>query len=131
MYLMTPRTILFREEHSRRVLVPRVDIVSAPGVLPPGVFRRGTAQALVTGKCVFRFDAGRARFTLASMHPGETADSIRAATGFEYEVADVVPDTEDPTPSELALLRGPVCDEMRETYPTFCARVWDNEEQAA
>jgi glutaconate CoA-transferase subunit B len=24
----------------------------------------------------------------------------------------------------LALLRGPVCDEMVETYPEFCARVW-------
>ena len=36
MYMMTPRTILFREEHSPRVLVPRVDAVSAPGVSPPG-----------------------------------------------------------------------------------------------
>ena len=35
MYMMTPRTILFREEHSRRVLVPRVDIVSAAGVARP------------------------------------------------------------------------------------------------
>jgi hypothetical protein len=25
---------------------------------------------------------------------------------------------------ELALLRGPVCDEMLETYPEFCARVF-------
>ena len=33
MSMMVPRTILFREEHSRRVLVPRVDIVSAPEYL--------------------------------------------------------------------------------------------------
>jgi glutaconate CoA-transferase, subunit B len=124
MYLMTPRTILFREEHSRRVLVPRVDIVSAPGVSSPGVFRRGTAQALVTGRCVFRFDAARARFTLASRHPGHTIEDIRAATGFTYDEPDDVAVTTEPMPEECALLRGPVREEMLETYPEFCARVW-------
>jgi len=124
MYLMTPRTILFREEHSPRVFVPRVDIVSAPGVSPPGVFRRGTAQGLVTGRCVFLFDPVRARFTLASVHPGETAESIRASTGFYYDEPAETPATPDPTERQLALLRGPVCDEMLETYPDFCARVW-------
>jgi glutaconate CoA-transferase subunit B len=124
MYFMTPRTILFREEHSPRVLVPRVDNISAPGVSEPGVFRRGTAQALVTGKCVFTFDPARARFTLASLHPGETVASIREATGFDFDAPADVPATPDPTPEELALLRGPVCDEMLETYPDFCARVF-------
>ncbi|MBP0445517.1 CoA synthetase [Roseomonas sp. SSH11] len=124
MYFMTPRTILFREEHSPRVLVPRVDHVSAPGVSPPEVFRRGTAQALVTGRCVFRFDPGRARFTLESTHPGESLDSIRAETGFDFDAPVEVPTTPDPTPEELSLLRGPVCDEMLETYPEFCSRVW-------
>ena len=132
MYFMTPRTILFREEHSPRVFVPKVDIVSAPGVSEPGVFRRGTAQALVTGKCVFRFDPSRARFTLESVMPGETAASIREATGFDYDEPATVPTTPDPTEAELALLRGPVCDEMRETYPDFCRRVWGSgKEQAA
>ena len=124
MYLMTPRTILFREEHSPRVLVARVDMVSAPGISPPEVFRRGTAQALVTGKCVFRFDATAARFRLSSIHPGQSAASIRRATGFDYDNAGEAPVTPDPGPAELALLRGPVCAAMRETYPEFCRRVW-------
>jgi glutaconate CoA-transferase, subunit B len=124
MYLMTPRTILFREEHTPRVLVPRVDIISAPGLSPPGTFRRGTAQALVTGRCVFAFDAGGGHFRLASLHPGETADGVRAATGFSYDEPDQAPVTPDPTAAELDLLRGPVCDEMIETYPAFCSRVW-------
>ena len=83
MYMTVPRTILFREEHSPRVLVERVAHVSAPGTSPPGVFRRGTAQALVTGRCVFRFDPARARFSLESLHPGETLEGVRAATGFD------------------------------------------------
>jgi glutaconate CoA-transferase subunit B len=127
MYMMVPRTILFREEHSTRVLVPAVDMISAPGVSAPGVFRRGTAQALVTGRCVFRFEAGR--FRLDTIHPGEDAASIRANTGFDYDdgQASVTP---DPTDEELALLRGPVCAEMVETYPEFCARVWPGQAAA-
>ncbi len=124
MYLMTPRTILFREEHTRRVLVERVEHVSAPGLSAPGVFRRGTAQALVTGRCVFRFDASAGRLALASLHPGETAASVREATGFAYNASGDVPTTPDPSPTELGLLRGAVRAEMAETYPEFCARVW-------
>ena len=127
MYTMVPRTILFREEHSPRRLVARVAHVSAPGTSPSGVFRRGTAAALVTGRCVFRFDAGRARFALASRLPGETAASIAAATGFSYDTPDDVPLTAEPTPAELHLLRGPVRARMVDTYPAFCAKVWPEE----
>ena len=130
MYFMTPRTILFREEHTPRVFVEKVDNISAPGVSPPGVFRRGTAQALVTGRCVFRFHPDRARFSLESVHPGETVESVRDATGFAFDVAGDVPFTPDPTPEELALLRGPICDEMMETYPEFCTRVFGRKQAA-
>jgi len=130
MYFMTPRTILFREEHTPRVFVEKVDNISAPGVSPPGVFRRGTAQALVTGRCVFRFHPDRARFSLESIHPGETVESVREATGFTFDVTGDVPYTPDPTAEELALLRGPICDEMLETYPEFCARVCGRKQAA-
>jgi glutaconate CoA-transferase subunit B len=124
MYYMAGRTILFREEHSPRVLVERVAHISAPGVSEPGVFRRGHAQALVTGRCVFRFHPERARFSLASVHPGESVESVRAMTGFAFDLEGEAPQTPAPTEAELALLRGPVCDEMLETYPEFCARVF-------
>jgi glutaconate CoA-transferase subunit B len=129
MYLTVPRTILFREEHSRRVLVPRVDFVSAPGVSPPGVYRRGTAQALVTGRCVFRFDAAAGRFALASAHPGQSAASVRDATGFDYDAPADPAVTADPTADQLDLLRGPVRDRMQATYPDFCRRVWGGAEE--
>jgi glutaconate CoA-transferase subunit B len=128
MYFMVPRIILFRVEHTPRVLVPRVDIMSAPGLSPPGVFRRGTAEALVTGRAVFRFDRARGRFALASIHPGQTRESIRAATGFDYDGPPDPLQTADPSDDELALLRGPVADEMVETYPEFCRRVWGRSE---
>ena len=59
LYFLVPRVILFKPEHSTRTLVPRVDFVSAPGVSPAGVYRPGGPSALVTGRCVFDFDARR------------------------------------------------------------------------
>jgi glutaconate CoA-transferase, subunit B len=130
MYYMTGRTILFREEHSPRVLVDRVAHISAPGISEPGVFRRGHAQALVTGRCVFDFHPEQGRFSLASFHAGESVESIRAMTGFDFDVPDGVAETVPPSDAELALLRGAVCDEMLETYPDFCARVFERKAAA-
>jgi glutaconate CoA-transferase subunit B len=56
---------------------------------------------------------------------------VRAATGFTFAAPAEVPTTAAPTPAELAHLRGPVCDEMLETYPDFCARVFDRKAAAA
>ena len=48
LYFLVPRVILFREEHTRRVFVPRVDFISAPGVSAPNVYRPGGPYALET-----------------------------------------------------------------------------------
>ena len=39
LYFLVPRVILFRPEHSRRVMVSKVDFISAPGTSPPGLYR--------------------------------------------------------------------------------------------
>jgi glutaconate CoA-transferase subunit B len=123
LYFLVPRVILFREEHSRRVLVQRVEFVSAPGTSPPEVYRPGGAYALVTGRASFRFDRGRARFLLQSVHPGETVASILEHTGFEFDLPGDVAETPAPTPATLGLIRGPVGAAIAETYPGFAARV--------
>jgi len=120
-YFAVPRVILFREEHSRRVLVRRVDLVTAPGTSRRGVWRRGSASELVTGRAVFTFDPTRARFTLHALQPGETQASIREATGFDYDEPADVPTLPDPTPAQLASLRGPVRQAIAATYPVFAA----------
>ncbi|HVC11974.1 MAG TPA: CoA-transferase [Burkholderiales bacterium] len=124
MYFAAKRTILFREEHSPRVLVPKVDFVSAPGCSPPGVWRRGGPQALLTARALFAWDQQRRRFRLESVHPGHTVDEIRAATGFGFDCPARVPVTAEPAADELALLRGPVAREIGANYPGFAHRVW-------
>lgn len=124
LYFVVPKVILFREEHSRRVLVPRVSFVSAPGVSPTGVHRPGGPTALVTGRCAFAFDRARGRFTLESTRPGETAESIRAETGFDFDCPAAVPVMPGPSPDELRLMRAQIAAETAETYPLFAHKEW-------
>src|SRR5689334_11927791 len=55
LYYVVPKVILFRTEHSRRTLVPKVDFISAAGTSAPNVYRTGGPIALVTNRCVFSF----------------------------------------------------------------------------
>jgi glutaconate CoA-transferase subunit B len=124
MYFTAGRTILFREEHSRRVLVPRVEFISAPGWSPPGVERRGGPQALLTGKALFTWQPDRRRFRLESVHPGHTVPEIREQTGFDYDVASACAETAAPSARDLGLIRTRVKPEIAANYPEFAARVW-------
>jgi glutaconate CoA-transferase subunit B len=121
LYFLVPRVILFREEHSLRVFVKKVDFVSAPGTSPPGVYRPGGPWKLLTGLGLFAFDMARKRFALESVHPGHTAEEIVANTGFEFDRPAQVPVTPEPDPRVLALIRGRIRDEIAETYPKFAA----------
>ncbi|QYK42179.1 MAG: CoA synthetase [Paracoccaceae bacterium] len=121
LYFVVPRVILFREEHTPRVLVERVDFVSAPGTSPPGVHRTGGPIALVTGKALFGFDRDRPGFTLRSVHPGHDLTDVLDATGFGFRHDAEPPETPAPDPDTLALLRGRVLDELGETYPAYAA----------
>ncbi len=123
MYYVVPRVILFREEHSPRTLVPKVDFVSAPGVSPPGVHRPGGPRALVTGKAIFAFDKAAGRFRLDRVHPGETPESIREATGFDFDMGDVA-ETPPPSAARLARIRGEIGARVAQFYPEFASRLW-------
>jgi glutaconate CoA-transferase, subunit B len=120
LYHLVPRVILFREEHSPRVLVPKVDFISAAATTPE-VPRRGGPYALLTSMALFAFNRTRARFTLRSVHPPFSAADISDNTGFDYDTADVVPATPAPDAATLALLRGRILDELAETYPAFAS----------
>lgn len=124
MYYVVPRIILFREEHSPRTLVRKVDFISAPGISPPGVYRPGGPYALVTSLAHFSFDRQRARFRLESVHPGHTAEEVCDQTGFDFDRPRQVPATPAPEPDRLSLLRGPIAARMAELYPEFHARIF-------
>jgi glutaconate CoA-transferase subunit B len=122
LYYLVPRVILFREEHTRRVMVPQVEFVSAPGS-SDGVYRPGGPFALLTGLGLFYFDKSKRRFRLASVHPGHTVEEIRDNTGFDFDCPAVVADTAAPEAEILEMIRGPIRDDIAETYPRFAAKL--------
>jgi glutaconate CoA-transferase subunit B len=124
LYYVVPKVVLFRTEHSRRTLVPRVGFISAPGGSPPNVYRPGGPIALVTNRCLFRFDREQRRFRLESVHPGHTVEEVAENTGFAYECPAEVPTTPAPSGATLAMLRQDIAPQLAEVYPQFAAMVF-------
>jgi len=122
LYYVVPKVILFRTEHSRRTLVPKVDFISAPGMSEGNIYRPGGPIALVSNRCLFTFANGL--FTLASVHPGHTAEEVAEHTGFNFERPANVQETPAPSPATLTLMRGAVARELAEVYPQFAAQVF-------
>jgi glutaconate CoA-transferase, subunit B len=113
MYPVVPKVVLFREEHSRRTLVPRVEFASA----------RGNPLALLTGKALFSWQKDRGRFRLESFHDS-SEEEIAALTGFQYDVSPDARQTPPPTEEELRLLRTVVAKQVAPDYPEFARRIW-------
>jgi glutaconate CoA-transferase subunit B len=109
LYPIIPRVILFRTEHSPRALVDAVDFVSAAG----------TPDCLVTPKALLTFADGE--LELAAYSPGETVESVRAATGWPLRVRQDVRETPAPSADELRLLRGPVHQKVGRVYRRYAA----------
>jgi len=100
--------IMPQEKHRFR---ERVDYITSPGFGEGAGWRErvglsgGGPEAVITTLGVYRFHAQTKEMVLASYHPGQSVDSVRAATGWDLRVASDVSETPTPTPAELAIVR--------------------------
>ena len=124
LYYLVPHVILFREEHTRRVMVPKVDFISSPGPRAYGVYRPGGPVGVLTKLCGVSFDRERRRFTLETVHPGHSVEEVRDNTAFEFDIAATVGPTAEPDAQTLALIRGPIARQIGEAYPRFVQQVF-------
>jgi glutaconate CoA-transferase subunit B len=105
------RTILYVQHHHARLFVPKVDFISGPGHLQDpelAQYRRPWAigtTLVVTPLAILDFETPDRRMRLKSVHPGQTAQSVQAATGFELAIDGDVPATEVPTLEQLKIIR--------------------------
>lgn len=92
----------------------RVDFVTSPGFGDGAGWRErvglpgGGPAAVITTLGVYRFDLKTREMLLASWHPGQSAESVRAATGWDLRMADGCRQTAIPTAAELEIVRA--CD---------------------
>jgi acyl CoA:acetate/3-ketoacid CoA transferase beta subunit len=96
--------------HSRRVFVPRVDMVSGVGYDRAAALSGPAAafhelRLVVTDRAVLDFAGPDHAMRLRSVHPGVSVAEVQELTGFDLAVPEHVPVTRPPTPAELALIR--------------------------
>lgn len=104
------RRLIAIMSHEKRRLVERVDFVTSAGNLDGGDSRRraglrwGGPAAVITDRAVLRPD-DTGELCLASLHPGETGDSVRRNTGWDLRVLPGAGETPPPTKDELSALQ--------------------------
>ena len=95
----------------KRRFVERVDYITSPGYLEGYDTREksglkvGGPSAIITDKCVFRFDEVTKEAYLASLYPGVTIDEVRREVSWDLIVPDCVPVTEAPTEEQIEIVR--------------------------
>jgi len=98
-------------KQTKRSFVPKLDFLTSVGHLTGGDSRaksgaRGKGPtAVITDLGVLTPDPRTRELTLTALHPGITVDQVRAATGWDLQVASSLAKTEAPNAKELATLR--------------------------
>ncbi len=100
------RTILCTTAHTKRLFVPKVDFVSAPG-WPDGQGQGdGPGPSLVVTPLAVMDFSPEGNMRLVSLHLGVTLEDVKDNTGFTLIMPPgEVPVTPEPTPAELQLMR--------------------------
>ena len=103
------KTSYWIPNHSTRVFVPAVDVVSGIGYDRAAELGDGARfhhlGGVVTNLAMLDFDTPDHRLRLRSVHPGVTVDDVVGATGFELVVDSNVPESRPPDDDELRWLR--------------------------
>lgn len=104
------RTVISIPLQKRRFL-ERVDYITSPGYLDgydarsreglPG----GGPAAIITNKCIFKFDEVTKEAYLYSVHPNVTVDDVKNEVSWDLKVASDVKLTAPPTEEEVRLIR--------------------------
>jgi len=97
-------------DHAMHRLPERVSYITSPGFGEGKGWRervglpRGGPSAVITTKCVLRFDEDCEAY-LDSIHPGVSVDDVLTDTGWKLRVSDNVHETPLPNPAELQAIR--------------------------
>ena len=119
LYYMAHRVILFRDQHTKRVFVEKVDFVTGAGVTPENVYREGGPALVVTPKAVLAWDKAHGEWILDRFQPGSSVEDVQQNTGFALRYSPTVQINPEPTAEELRVLRTVVKKKLAGSYPEF------------
>ena len=126
MYFVVPKIILFREEHTLRTLVKKVDFISAPGTSPSNIFRPGGPKYLITNKALFSFNTKDKNFKIEKINPDFTLNEVIKSTGFEFRTNTNLKYFTIPSQKRINILRNIIAPKVLNFYPQFAKKLWFN-----
>lgn len=91
--------------------VDKIDYCTSPGWLEGGDSRKekglsqGGPAAVITDKCIFRFEEGTHEMYLASLHPGVTIEEVKEFIPWDLKVAENLVETPVPSEEECRLIQ--------------------------
>ncbi len=121
-YATIKRIVLFRAEHSPRVFVKQVDYITAAGRPQAGERRAGGPSKIITPLAVLRVPE-TGGIELESFHPGQSVETVSAATGFPLVIPSDVHETPRPTAAEMQVLRMSIYPQLGPAAVPWLARL--------
>jgi len=104
------RTIITMPLDKRRFM-ERVDYITSPGYIdgPDGRKQNGLPgggpAAIITNKCIFKFDKANGEAYLDQVKAGITVDEVIAEVGWDLKVSPGVNEIEEPTVEQIDMVR--------------------------
>ncbi|MBS3948216.1 MAG: glutaconate CoA-transferase [Dethiobacter sp.] len=104
------KTILMINMQARRFM-ERVDYITSPGYLDGYEAREkagllgGGPEAIITDKCLMRFDPVTKEAFVASVHPGATMEEIKSLVSWDLKFSPDLQETEPPTDEQVRVTR--------------------------
>jgi len=95
----------------KRAFVNKIDYITSPGHLTGGDARKqlglpgGGPSAIITDKCVFRFDPDTKEAYLDSLFPGVTVEDVESQVSWPLKISSGLFTTPEPTEEELRIVR--------------------------
>lgn len=105
------KNIFVIAKHEKRKIVATLDFVTTAGCLKGYETRKEAglpacdSLMVITNLCVFGLQSKTNRLEVKSLHPGVTAETIIANTGFAVDIPAGTPITAEPEEKELTILR--------------------------
>ncbi|MBF7083645.1 glutaconate CoA-transferase [Desulfallas sp. Bu1-1] len=100
--------IIMRLEN--RKFVEKLDYITSPGFLAgPGCrekagLKGGGPEAVITNKCIFRFDPLTKEMYLDELFPGVTIEEVRSDVGWDLKISSDIKIVEPPTEKEIEIM---------------------------
>jgi len=94
----------------KRKFVEKLDYITSPGFIDgPGArekagLKGGGPEAVITNKCIFRFDPETKEMYINELFPGVTVEEIKSGVGWDVKAAPHLKKVEPPTEKEIEIM---------------------------